>query len=59
MTPCVARDGKPATADDGKCVGCNAHPSDLLTLLVAAVTEQQEGNAEVDKRPSDGSTDDG
>jgi hypothetical protein len=39
MTPCNARDGAVATADDGKCVGCNRHPADLLRDLVWEVTE--------------------
>lgn len=43
MTPCVARDGKPACADDGVCVGCGEHPADLLTDLVRQVTEAQGG----------------
>lgn len=34
MTPCVVRDGKLACADDGVCVGCGAHPADLLQDLV-------------------------
>lgn len=34
MTPCVARDGQLATADDGVCVGCGEHPADLLRDLV-------------------------
>lgn len=41
MTPCNARDGGTATADDGRCVGCNQNPADLLRDLVAAVTEQE------------------
>jgi hypothetical protein len=39
MTPCVARDGRVACADDGFCVGCNRHPGDLLTELVHEVTK--------------------
>ncbi len=39
MTPCVARDGSTACADDGRCVGCNEHPADLLTALVLTATE--------------------
>jgi hypothetical protein len=39
MTPCVARDGASACADDGVCVGCGKHPADLLTELVKLVTE--------------------
>ncbi len=35
MTPCVARDGRLACADDGLCVGCGHHPADLLEDLVA------------------------
>ena len=34
MTPCVARDGQLACADDGFCVGCGHHPADLLRDLV-------------------------
>lgn len=34
MTPCVARDGQTACADDGKCVGCGAEPAELLKALV-------------------------
>lgn len=30
MTPCVARDGSTAVADDETCVGCGAHPAALL-----------------------------
>lgn len=39
MTPCVARDGGLAVADDGACVGCGAKPADLLRDLVREVTE--------------------
>lgn len=39
MTPCVARDGKYAQADDGVCVGCGSEPAELLTLLVREVTK--------------------
>jgi hypothetical protein len=39
MTPCVARDGRLACADDGACVGCGADPAVLLTDLVRAATE--------------------
>lgn len=42
MTPCVARDGGLATADDGKCVGCMADPADLLAELVKRVTEPRD-----------------
>lgn len=38
MTPCVARDGHTAQADDGPRVGCGANAADLLTELVRAVT---------------------
>ena len=31
MTPCVARDGSSAVADDGVCVGCGADPVTLVT----------------------------
>lgn len=33
MTPCAARDGKPACADDGGCVGCDHDPAELLVDL--------------------------
>jgi hypothetical protein len=33
MTPCIARDGHTALADDGACVGCSATPRDLLNDL--------------------------
>jgi hypothetical protein len=33
MTPCVARDGRTAVADDGMCVGCNVDPGLLLVQL--------------------------
>jgi hypothetical protein len=36
MTPCIARDGASALADDFHCVGCNGHPKDLLDELRAA-----------------------
>jgi hypothetical protein len=38
MTPCVARDGRPAQDDPGDCVGCGAFPADLLVELVRAAT---------------------
>jgi len=38
MTPCVARDGALAAADEGDCVGCREHPADLLAQLVREVT---------------------
>lgn len=36
MTPCIARDGALALADDLKCVYCNEHPKDLLNELRGA-----------------------
>lgn len=40
MTPCVARDGLPATgSDDTTCVGCGEIVANLLRDLVRAVTE--------------------
>lgn len=36
MTPCIARDGHTALADDMTCVYCSAHPKDLLDELRAA-----------------------
>jgi hypothetical protein len=38
MTPCVARDGAVAVADNRLCVGCAADPANLLRNLVQAVT---------------------
>lgn len=38
MTPCVARDGATACADDGVCVGCGEHPAALLVELVREVS---------------------
>ena len=35
MTPCIARDGRSALADDHRCVGCNAAPGPLVTDLLA------------------------
>lgn len=37
MTPCVARDGNLALADDHRCVGCNANPHALLDELLTDV----------------------
>jgi hypothetical protein len=39
MTPCIARDGHLALADDGRCVGCNGDAADLLRDLVREMTE--------------------
>ena len=36
MTPCVARDGGLAVADDHLCVGCRRRPTDLLKAMVNA-----------------------
>jgi hypothetical protein len=33
MTPCIARDGATALADDGVCVGCGGQPGALLANL--------------------------
>lgn len=41
-TPCVARDGRLAAADDAVCVGCGEHPADLLTALVREVSQPAE-----------------
>lgn len=38
MTPCIARDGAVALADDQRCVGCGANPLTLLTILRHEVT---------------------
>lgn len=43
MTPCAARDGHIGCADDGMCVGCGAHPADLLAELVRAATALNDG----------------
>jgi hypothetical protein len=48
MTPCVARDGFSAQADDGLCVGCGARPAALLVDLVRQVTEPQGGAPDQD-----------
>jgi hypothetical protein len=40
MTPCVARDGQFAAADDSVCVGCGEHPADLLRDLVRRHVER-------------------
>jgi len=34
MTPCIARDGRSALADDDSCVGCAAAPEPLLDDLL-------------------------
>ena len=39
MTPCTARDGHLAVADNGGCVGCFEDPADLLAELVKEVTK--------------------
>lgn len=39
MTPCIARDGALALADDGVCVGCGAAPRDLLDDLAKRYPE--------------------
>ena len=39
MTPCVARDGNIAVADNGQCAYCGEYPGDLLRDLVRAATE--------------------
>lgn len=36
MTPCIARDGRTALADDGTCVGCSQEPLSLLVELEKA-----------------------
>jgi hypothetical protein len=38
MTPCVARDGQLAQADDGVCVGCGENAAELLKHLVREAT---------------------
>lgn len=38
MTPCIARDGSPALADDLRCVGCDMDPMLLLVELRNKVT---------------------
>jgi hypothetical protein len=37
MTPCIARDGSLALADDQKCVGCAGEPANLRRALRDAV----------------------
>jgi len=49
MTPCVARDGDLATADDGVCVGCGRPPAELLVALVREITEPARVESEKDK----------
>lgn len=39
MTPCVARDGHLAVADNGVCVGCGYLPANLFKELVWEVTK--------------------
>ena len=48
MTPCIARDGSLALADDGLCVGCHAQPLALLTELAEAQSRQPESLQVVD-----------
>lgn len=38
MTPCIARDGAVALADDARCVDCGINPSGALHELRRAVT---------------------
>lgn len=33
MTPCMARDGHVALADDGRCVGCSVYPFEELSRV--------------------------
>jgi hypothetical protein len=45
MTPCIAKDGADAYAEDGSCVGCGWHPISKaevrrLSFHLAAVTPQ-------------------
>lgn len=37
MTPCIARDGRLALADNGWCVGCNLSPGKLVAELADAL----------------------
>lgn len=37
MTPCIARDGRLALADDDTCVGCGSEPWPLLVAVKRAV----------------------
>lgn len=39
MTPCVARDGRTALAEEDSCVGCGSSAADLLRDLVRGLTE--------------------
>ncbi len=45
MTPCVARDGALACADNGVCVGCGDHPANLLKDLVLDFVDAAGGRA--------------
>lgn len=47
MTPCVARDGRLACADDGLCVGCGVHPADELRVVVKRYVDLLGRQAEV------------
>jgi len=42
-SPCCARDGGLAMADDGKCVGCEMNVGDLFRNLVAKYIELKDG----------------
>src|SRR5690554_3660547 len=54
MTPCVARDGKLACADDGVCVGCGEHPADLLAEIVPKYVSLQQVIRRIEDAPDRG-----
>lgn len=53
MTPCIARDGQLALADDGRCVGCDGDPCELLDELRHAVTGKRRASVVVPKHAAD------
>lgn len=44
MTPCVARDGDLAVANDGVCVGCGQSPAALFQKLVTKYVSSHEAS---------------
>lgn len=49
MTPCIARDGHTALADDNVCVGCGSDPLALLEQLARAAGLSTERHTEMDE----------
>lgn len=45
MTPCIARDGHTALADDGVCVGCGADPGPLLIEIAEKIRLRPEAES--------------